>query len=313
VKSPVNVNIVHFPDLYFFKEAIIGRINGMFERYTEAARGVVVSSKHKASHVGSPEIDTEHLLLGLLSKDQTLARRFLGSPWAADLVWRRIEQSGKIGEPIKGPCDLPLSSMCKRALSYAAEEADGLSSKHISTEHLLVGLLREQKCFAAEYLYEHGVRLASVREELKRTPHKYSASDKFVREAALPEDVVEQQNRVKKGSGEEVGSTCSPQKILAAVIAKRIEAVTPARRAQTANSLGTPVSRSAADHNAVPAPNEGTLPARVVAVPESMTPSPIANTRNPAATTSFPLLKNFTASRAVATTRPTPSMPHEAA
>ncbi len=154
----------------------------MFERYTEAARGVVVSSKHKASHVGSPEIDTEHLLLGLLSKDQTLARRFLGSPWAADLVWRRIEQSGK--------------SMCKRALSYAAEEADGLSSKHISTEHLLLGLLREQKCFAAEYLYEHGVRLASVREELKRTPHKYSASDKFVREAALPEDVVEQQNRV---------------------------------------------------------------------------------------------------------------------
>ena len=108
--------------------------------------------------------------------EQTLARRFLGSPWAADLVWRRIEQSGKIGEPIKGPCDLPLSSMCQRALSYAAEEADGLSSKHISTEHLLLGLLREQKCFAAEYLYEHGVRLASVREELKRTPHKYSVA-----------------------------------------------------------------------------------------------------------------------------------------
>jgi len=66
--------------------------------------------------------------------------------------------------------------MCQRALSYAAEEADGLSSKHISTEHLLLGLLREQKCFAAEYLYEHGVRLASVREELKRTPHKYSVA-----------------------------------------------------------------------------------------------------------------------------------------
>jgi ATP-dependent Clp protease ATP-binding subunit ClpC len=170
----------------------------MFEGYTEAARGVVVSSKHKASHLGRPETDTEHLLLGLLSKDQTLALRFLGSPWAADLVWGWIEQSGKIGEPIKGPCDLPLSSMCERALSYAAEEADGLSSKHISTEHLLLGLLREQKCSAAEYLYEHGVRLALalVREELKRTPHKYSATDKFVREAALPEDAVEQQNRV---------------------------------------------------------------------------------------------------------------------
>ena len=58
----------------------------MFDRYTEAARGVIVSSKHKASRVGSREIDTEHLLLGLLSKDQTLARRFLGSPWAAGSV-----------------------------------------------------------------------------------------------------------------------------------------------------------------------------------------------------------------------------------
>ena len=87
------------------------------------------------------------------------------------------------------------------------------------------------------------------------------------------------------------------QKILAAVIAKRIEAVTPARRAQTANSLGTPVSRSAADHNAVPAPNEGTLPARVVAVPESMTPSPRCRCRISCIRNSFPLLKNFTASR----------------
>jgi ATP-dependent Clp protease ATP-binding subunit ClpC len=49
---------------------------------------------------------------------------------------------------------------------------------------------------AAEYLHEHGVRLAPVREELKRAPHKYSESEKFVREAALPEDVVEQQDRV---------------------------------------------------------------------------------------------------------------------
>ena len=174
------------------------KVDAMFERYTELARRVVVSSKHKASHVGSREIDTEHLLLGLLSKDQALAHRFLGSPWAADLVWRRIEQSEKIREPIKGPCDLPLSSICKRALSYAAEEADGLLSKHISTEHLLLGLLRGDKCFASEYLYEHGVRLASVREELKRAPHKYSALEQFVREdPALPEDVVEQQKRVR--------------------------------------------------------------------------------------------------------------------
>ena len=169
----------------------------MFERYTETAKRVMVSSKHKASLVGSPEIDTEHLLLGLLSKDQALARRFLASPWAADSVWRKIEQSGKIGEPLKGPCDLPLSGRCKRVLAYAADEAGRLSNKHIGTEHILLGILREQKCFAAEFLQERGVRLASAREELKRTPHEYSASQEFVRERGpLPEDVVDQQNRV---------------------------------------------------------------------------------------------------------------------
>src|SRR6266550_6408555 len=57
------------------------------------------------------------------------------------------------------------------------------------------------------------------------------------------------------------------------------------------------MSRSAADHNAVPAPNEGTLPARVVAVPQSITPSPRCRCRISCIRNSFPLLKNFTASR----------------
>jgi ATP-dependent Clp protease ATP-binding subunit ClpC len=170
----------------------------MFERYTETARGVIVSSKHKAALLGSPEIDTEHLLLGLLSKDQGLARRFLDSPWAADSVWGKIEQSGRIGKPIVGPCDLPLSSAGKRALSYGAEEADRVSSKCISTEHLLLGLLREEKSFAAEFLHEHGVDLAQTRQELIRTPHTYSAPEEFVRERdPLPKDVIESRAQVR--------------------------------------------------------------------------------------------------------------------
>jgi ATP-dependent Clp protease ATP-binding subunit ClpC len=169
----------------------------MFERYTETARNVIVSSKHKAAYLGSLEIGTDHLLLALLSTDKGLARRFLGSPWAADSVWRKIEQSGKVGKPIKGPCDLPLSNESKHALSYAAEEAEHLSSTHISTEHLFLGLHREQNCFAAEFLHERGASLKSTREELIRAPHRHSVSEEFVRERdPLPEDVVEQQNRV---------------------------------------------------------------------------------------------------------------------
>ena len=128
-----------------------------------------------------------------------------------------------------------------------------------------------------------------------------------------PTNVRTRKGYAKNGSGEEVGNTCSPHKILAAVIAKRIAATVPTRRIQLENSLGTPVSSRAADHKAVPAANEGTLSARVAAVPESITPSPIANTRNPAATQSLPFLKNLKARRVVATTRPTASIPHEAA
>jgi ATP-dependent Clp protease ATP-binding subunit ClpC len=169
----------------------------MFERYAESARLVIFSSLRKARHVGSPNIDTEHLLLGLLATDKGLARRFLGSPWAAEALWGKIEQSRPIHKPIQGPVDLPLSSASKRVLSYAVEEADRLSSKHIGSEHLLLGLLREENCFAAEFLHEHGVRLASTREELMRVPHNYSAAEQFVREREpLPEDVVELQTRV---------------------------------------------------------------------------------------------------------------------
>jgi hypothetical protein len=61
----------------------------------------------------------------------------------------------------------------------------------------LLGLLREEKCFAAEFLHEHGVRLASTREELMRIPHNYSATEEFVRERGpLPEDVIELQTQI---------------------------------------------------------------------------------------------------------------------
>lgn len=126
-----------------------------------------------------------------------------------------------------------------------------------------------------------------------------------------PTKVRTRKGYAKNGSGDAVGSNGSPQKILAATVPIRIAAIMPARRIQAANSLGTLMSRRAADHRAVPAAKEGTLPARVEAVPERMTASPIANTRKPAAIRSAPFLKYFNASREVATTRPTLSM-HQA-
>jgi ATP-dependent Clp protease ATP-binding subunit ClpC len=168
----------------------------MFERYTERARRVIHWSKYIAGQTGSPEIEPEYLLLGLLREDQSLARRFLGSPWALDAVWRQVEQSKLVHErPLRG-VDLPLSNAGKRALASAAEEADALSSKRICTGHLLLGLLREEECYAAKMLHERGVGLASTRGELARTPHDDSIREEFVRESSSLPEVVELQNQI---------------------------------------------------------------------------------------------------------------------
>src|ERR1700753_840802 len=143
----------------------------MFERYTEKARRVIFFARYEASQFGSPYIETEHLLLGLLREDKALTNRFLRSHASVESIRKQIEQHTTIRESIPTSVDLPLSNECKRVLAYAAEEAERLAHKHIGTEHLLLGLLREEQSSAAELLREHGVRLLTVREELGRAGH----------------------------------------------------------------------------------------------------------------------------------------------
>ena len=131
----------------------------MFERYTEKARRVIFFARYEASQFGSPYIETEHLLLGLLREDKALTNRFLRSHASVESIRKQIEGHTTIREKVSTSVDLPLSNECKRVLAYAAEEAERLSHKHIGTEHLLLGLLREEKCFAAEILHERGLRL----------------------------------------------------------------------------------------------------------------------------------------------------------
>ncbi len=140
----------------------------MFERYTEKARRVIFFARYEASQFGSPYIETEHLLLGLLREDKALTNRFLRSHASVESIRKQIEAHTTIREKVSTSVDLPLSNECKRVLAYAAEEAERLSHKHIGTEHLLLGLLREEKSFAAEILQERGLKLAGIREELSR-------------------------------------------------------------------------------------------------------------------------------------------------
>jgi ATP-dependent Clp protease ATP-binding subunit ClpA len=142
----------------------------MFERYTERARRVIFFARYEASQFGSTIIETEHLLLGLVREDKNLTNRFLRSSSSIEWLRKEIEGRSTIREKVSTSIDLPLSPECKRILAHANEEAERLNNRHIGTEHLLLGILREEKCMAAEVLAARGLRLQAIREELARSP-----------------------------------------------------------------------------------------------------------------------------------------------
>jgi ATP-dependent Clp protease ATP-binding subunit ClpC len=159
----------------------------MFERYTEKARRVIFFARYEASQLGALQIEAEHVLLGLIREDKTISNRFFHRAQATVEAIRKDVESRIVLRP-RHPqtIDLPLSIEAKRVLAFAAEESERLANRHIGTEHLLLGLLREENTLASEILYERGIRLPDIRSELmrqtgrerdsvarKETPHLY--------------------------------------------------------------------------------------------------------------------------------------------
>ena len=142
----------------------------MFERYTERARRVIFFARYEASNFGSVTIETEHLLLGLFREDQSMLIRFAQNADLSDTIRKELEERLTVREKVSTSVDLPLSDECKRILAYSAEEAERLNHQHIGTEHLLLGMLREERCVASQILHERGFRLNTIREELARNP-----------------------------------------------------------------------------------------------------------------------------------------------
>jgi hypothetical protein len=140
----------------------------MFERYTEKARRVIFFARYEASQFGSPCIDTEHLLLGLLREDTAIAKRLSRPPFTIGFIRKRLEELKPPGEKVSTSIDMPLSEGCRRVLAYAAEEAERLGDKHIGTNHLLLGLLRERDGLAAKVLSEVGINASESHDEIGR-------------------------------------------------------------------------------------------------------------------------------------------------
>ncbi len=146
----------------------------MFEKYTEKARRVIFFARYEASQFGSPTIEAEHLLLGLIREDKNLASRYFPKAQATiQKIRKEIEGRTIVREKVSTSVDLPFSEESKRVLNSAAEESSNFSHRYIGTEHILLGLLREDKSIAAEILREYGIHEELIRDELSRnTPEK---------------------------------------------------------------------------------------------------------------------------------------------
>ena len=139
----------------------------MFERYTERARRVLFFARYEASQLGSISIETEHLLLGLIREGKGLTSRiFARSHLSLEGIRKEIEGRTVFREKVSTSVEIPFSTETKRALQFAAEEADRLLHNYVGTEHLLLGILREERCVAASILVEKGMRLNTVREDI---------------------------------------------------------------------------------------------------------------------------------------------------
>ncbi|HKS73789.1 MAG TPA: Clp protease N-terminal domain-containing protein [Terriglobales bacterium] len=148
----------------------------MFERYTEKARRAIFFARYEASQFLSPFIETEHLLLGVLREDERIAQHLKIA--STEAIRSQIAARG-VRERVSATIDLPLTDESKGVLKYAMEEADQLKHKHIGPEHLLLGLAREKKSFAAKLLRENGFNAEQFREHLAKpdTQEKWSNRD----------------------------------------------------------------------------------------------------------------------------------------
>ncbi|HXY23307.1 MAG TPA: Clp protease N-terminal domain-containing protein [Candidatus Acidoferrum sp.] len=162
----------------------------MFERYTEKARRVIFFARYEASQYGSPYIETEHLLLGLLREDRTLMTRVLGEVNVEAGIRKEIEAHITVRERISTSVEVPLTQESKKVLNLAAEEAERLAHRHIGTEHLLLGMLRVEGSLAANILQGRNVRLVTAREEIaKVSPAKQrNAKPRSVKKAIVTLD-----------------------------------------------------------------------------------------------------------------------------
>jgi hypothetical protein len=141
----------------------------VFERFTERARQVVVLAQEEARALGHSYIGSEHILLGLLREEEGLAARVLESLGVTlERVRAQVERIVSRGDEVTGGQQIPFTPRAKRVLELAQREALSLGQNYIGTEHILLGLAREDEGVATRILLDFDVDADTIRNEVIR-------------------------------------------------------------------------------------------------------------------------------------------------
>jgi ATP-dependent Clp protease ATP-binding subunit ClpC len=139
----------------------------MFEKYTQKALMAIFHAREETSRFGTPRIESEQLLLGLLAADKSMFGRYLGGKTSATEIREAIVQATEVRPPTPTSVDLPLSNECKRILTFGAEESASSGRQLVDAKDLLLGILREEDSFAARLLVDRGLDLERARNMAK--------------------------------------------------------------------------------------------------------------------------------------------------
>ncbi len=177
---------------------------GMFDRFTDRARKVMGLSRQECQRFNHDCIGTEHILLGLIQEGGGVAADVLKN---LDVDPRRlraeVERLMTFGTAPVTMGQIPFTPRAKKVLELALEEARNLGHNYIGTEHLLLGLIREEKGFAAEALRTLDVGLEAAREEVAKV---FGAEGPAPEVAAGPEvsgPLTDRARRVMRIAGDE--------------------------------------------------------------------------------------------------------------
>jgi ATP-dependent Clp protease ATP-binding subunit ClpC len=130
---------------------------------------VLFFARYEVGERGSPSIETEHLLLGILREGNGVSARFLSTPpLTMEAIRSEIDRRSPLRKRVSTSVEVPFSEQSRRVIQFSADEADRLRHTYVGPEHILIGLIREEGSVAASILTGLGVELEAVRSAVVR-------------------------------------------------------------------------------------------------------------------------------------------------